>query len=160
MGFSAGGHLVGLLGALWDQSWLAESIAASPESIRPDTLCLGYPVVSSGAYAHRGSFKYLTGADGALAQELSIENMVGEGFPRTFLWHTAEDVSVPVQNSLLLAQALADHGIGFSLHVFPHGKHGASLATAQTAFKGCAEHIQPQVQGWPGQFASWERDGR
>lgn len=121
---------------------------------------MGYPVVSSGAYAHRGSFKYLTGADGALAQELSIENMVGEGFPRTFLWHTAEDVSVPVQNSLLLAQALADHGIGFSLHVFPHGKHGASLATAQTAFKGCAEHIQPQVQGWSGQFASWERDGR
>lgn len=81
MGFSAGGHLVGLLGALWDQPWLAESIAASPESIRPDTLCLGYPVVSSGGYAHRGSFEHLTGADGALAQKLSIENMVGEGFP-------------------------------------------------------------------------------
>lgn len=160
MGFSAGGHLVGLLGALWDQSWLAESIAASPESIRPDALCLGYPVVSSGTYAHRGSFEHLTGADDALAQKLSIENMVGEGFPRTFLWHTAEDASVSVQNSLLLAQALADHGIGFSLHVFPHGKHGASLATALTAFKGCAEHIQPQVQGWPEQFAAWERDGR
>lgn len=160
MGFSAGGHLVGLLGALWDKPWLAESIATSPESIRPDALCLGYPVVSSGAYAHRGSFEHLTGAGDVLAQKLSIENMVGEGFPRTFLWHTAEDASVPVQNSLLLAQALADHGIGFSLHVFPHGKHGASLATAQTAFKGCAEHIQPQVQGWPEQFAAWERDGR
>lgn len=48
MGFSAGGHLVGLLGALWDKPWLAESIATSPESIRPDVLCLGYPVVSSG----------------------------------------------------------------------------------------------------------------
>lgn len=160
MGFSAGGHLVGLLGALWDKPWLAESIATSPESIRPDALCLCYPVVSSGTYAHRGSFEHLTGADDALAQKLSIENMVGEGFPRTFLWHTADDASVSVQNSLLLAQALADHGIGFSLHVFPHGKHGASLASALTAFKGCAEHIQPQVQGWPEQFAAWERDGR
>lgn len=160
MGFSAGGHLVGLLGALWNQPWLAESITVSPESIRPDALCLGYPVVSSGSYAHRGSFEHLTGGDGALAQKLSVENMVSKGFPRTFIWHTAEDKSVPVQNSLLLAQALADHGIGFSLHVFPHGKHGASLATAQTAFKGCAEHIQPQAQGWPEQFAAWERDGR
>ena len=118
MGFSAGGHLVGLLGALWDKPWLAESIATSPESIRPDALCLCYPVVSSGTYAHRGSFEHLTGADDALAQKLSIENMVGEGFPRTFLWHTADDASVSVQNSLLLAQALADHGIGFSYMSF------------------------------------------
>lgn len=103
MGFSAGGHLVGLLGALWNHPWLAESITVSPESIRPDALCLGYPVVSSGSYAHRGSFEHLTGADDALAQKLSIENMVREGFPRTFIWHTAEDKSVPVQNSLLLA---------------------------------------------------------
>ena len=85
---------------------------------------------------------------------------MGDGFPRTFLWHTAEDASVPVQNSLLLAQALADHGNGFSLHVFQHRKHGASLATAQSVFKGCAELIQPQVQGWPEQFVAWERDGR
>lgn len=160
MGFSAGGHLAGLLGALWHEPWLAESVGATPASIKPNALCLGYPVVSSGAYAHRGSFEHLTGADDALARRLSVENMVGEDFPRTFLWHTAEDKSVPVQNSLALAKALADHGIGFSLHIFPYGKHGAALATAQTAFKGCSEHIQPQAQGWPEQFAAWERDGR
>ena len=158
MGFSAGGHLAGLLGATWDEPWLAESIGAEPASIRPDALCLGYPVVTSGRYAHRGSFERLTGADEALTEKLSLEHMVGEGFPRTFIWHTAEDGSVPVQNSLLLAQALADHGIGFSLHVFPHGSHGASLATAETAFKGRADHIQPQAQAWPEQFAAWERD--
>ena len=160
MGFSAGGHLAGLLGATWDESWLAESIGATPTAVKPDTLCLGYPVISSGRYAHRGSFERLTGADEALAKKLSLEYMVGEGFPRTFIWHTAEDGSVSVQNSLLLARALADRGIGFSLHVFPHGSHGASLATAQTALKGRADHIQPQAQGWPELFAAWERDGR
>lgn len=158
MGFSAGGHLAGLLGALWDDPWLADSVGAPPEAIRPDALCLGYPVVSSGAYAHRGSFERLTGGDAELTKKLSLEHMVGDGFPRAFLWHTAEDDKVPVQNSLLLARALADHGIGFSLHVYPHGAHGAALATARTAFKGCADHVQPQAQGWPEAFAAWERE--
>jgi len=34
---------------------------------------------------------------------------------------------VPVQNSLNLAKALADHGILFELHVYPKGHHGIGL---------------------------------
>ena len=35
---------------------------------------------------------------------------------------------MPVQNSLMLAHALADKGILFELHVFPKGHHGLGLA--------------------------------
>jgi acetyl esterase/lipase len=43
------------------------------------------------------------------------------------LVHTAEDKSVPVQNSLLFATALAANGVPFSLHVYEKGQHGVGL---------------------------------
>lgn len=157
-GFSAGGHLAGLLGGMWNSPWLAGSVGAAPEDIRPDFLCLGYPVVTSGAFAHRGSFERLCGGDAEQQEKLSVEKLVTGDFPRTFIWHTAEDASVPVQNSLLLGEALAAAGVPFSLHVFPHGAHGMSLAVPETAFKGRPDHVQRQAQAWPEMFAAWERD--
>lgn len=157
-GFSAGGHLACLLGAKWGEPGLAESVGATAAEIKPDALCLGYPVVTAGAFAHRGSFETLSGGDEELTRGLSIEKLVSADFPRTFVWHTAEDGSVPVQNSLLLAEALAGAGVPFSLHVFPHGPHGIALANETTAFKGRAEQVQPQAQAWPEMFAAWERD--
>ena len=35
---------------------------------------------------------------------------------------------MPVQNSLLLAGALAAKGVPFELHIFPNGPHGLGLA--------------------------------
>jgi len=50
--------------------------------------------------------------------------MVSEKTPPTFLWHTAADQAVPVENSLVYARALADHKVPFELHIFPFGRHG------------------------------------
>ena len=52
--------------------------------------------------------------------------------PPAFLWHTAEDETVPVMNSLLYAQALAAHQVPFSLHVYPYGAHGMATVDEQT----------------------------
>jgi dipeptidyl aminopeptidase/acylaminoacyl peptidase len=59
---------------------------------------------------------------------MSLELQVTPETPPTFLWHTAEDGSVPVENSLLFAAALHKHGVPFELHVYPHGRHGLGLA--------------------------------
>ena len=150
MGFSAGAHLAGSLGVMWHEPWLSEAVGRTPEDIRPDAMCLCYPVITSGEFAHRGSFEILTGGDAELTDRLSLENLVDGRTPRAFLWHTAEDGSVPVQNSLLMSSALAAAGVEFSLHIFPYGRHGIGLADG-------AKAVVPQAQCWPELFAAWLR---
>lgn len=102
---------------------------------RPDALILSYPVITSGPFAHRGSFENLLGSDPSaeLLEEVSLELHVSEKTPPTFLWHTYADEAVPLENSLLFAGALRAHGVPFELHVYPEGSHGLSLATEETS---------------------------
>lgn len=155
MGFSAGGHLAATLGANWHESWLAERAGATADGLRPDALVLGYPVITSGAHAHRPSFERLCGEDAQLIEHLSIERRVDGRFPPTFVWHTATDATVPVCNTLLLAGALAEAQVPFAAHVFPYGSHGAALGTYETALAGHEDHIQKQVQAWPDMAQLW-----
>ena len=60
-GFSAGGHLA-LSGAVLD-------IPGERAQPRPDAVILGYPVITAGQYAHRGSFVQLAGSTDPAAQQ-------------------------------------------------------------------------------------------
>ncbi|MGN0071767.1 MAG: alpha/beta hydrolase [Atopobiaceae bacterium] len=155
MGFSAGAHLALDLGCEWMEPRLAERVGAAAEEMRPCGLVLGYPVVTSGAFAHKGSFDNLCGNDEELRQKLSLENRVTKDTPPAFIFHTLEDTSVPVENSLLLAQAYRRAGVSFTLHIFPYGGHGLSLATADVVQKG--KQPQPLMQCWPDLAADWMR---
>ena len=57
------------------------------------------------------------------------------------------DALVPVKNSLVFADALADHSIPFALHLFPTGAHGISLATACTSGPE-ASRVNPATAQW------------
>lgn len=122
LGFSAGGHLAASAGTMWDQ-----------EQSRPDAMVLCYPVISFGKSGHLGSRINLLGetADANLISDLSIENRVDRRTPPAYLWHTADDEAVPVENTLAMASALAVKQVSFSCHVFPHGRHGLGLAPEQ-----------------------------
>lgn len=73
--------------------------------VRPNALILSYPVITAGEFAHRGSFRSLTGTDDIAAhQPHSLENLVTPDTPPTFLWHTWTDGAVPVENTLLMAR--------------------------------------------------------
>ena len=52
MGFSAGGHAAAHLGTRWHE------MGFDP-ACRPDAMILSYPVITSGEFAHRNSFKCL-----------------------------------------------------------------------------------------------------
>lgn len=52
-----------------------------------------------------------------------------ENTPPTFLWHTAEDMCVPVENSLKMVTALSAAKVPFEFHVLPKGEHGMSVCT-------------------------------
>ena len=133
-GFSAGGHLCGSACVHYrDVEEENEEFAAY--SGRPDAAVLSYPVITSGTYAHRGSFDCLLGRDATQEelQYMSLETQVTGQTPPIFLWHTADDGTVPVENSYRMAEALKKNGVNCALHIFSKGHHGLSLANAQWA---------------------------
>lgn len=69
--------------------------------------------------------------------------------PPFFLWHTVDDGTVPVQNSLLLAQALTEHQVSYELHLFPHGQHGSSICTREV------NTANPHAAAWVGLAVRW-----
>lgn len=128
-GFSAGGHLAASTAILWDAEPVQKALDIHAEEARPNAVVLGYPVVTSGVATHGGSIQNLCGEDAALRSTMSLENQIRAGLPPFFIWHTVEDPAVPVQNSLLLANALNEHKVPFELHLFAHDGHGTSTCT-------------------------------
>lgn len=155
-GFSAGGHLAASLGCFWDKQWLMEATGMDQNSYKPDGLILAYPVITSGEYAHRASFERLMGSKASAQLEalLSLENQVTDKVPPVFLWHTFEDASVPLENSILFAQALRRAGVPFEYHVFPHGIHGLALATKETTMLD-KDATDPQCEQWISLCKNW-----
>ena len=130
-GFSAGGHLAASLGTLYAEFPFRREDPLAKISNRPDAMILCYPVISSGPLGHAGSFANLLGpgVPRRLLDRFSLERRVTADTPPAFLWHTADDAGVPVENSLLFAQALRTCRRPFELHVYPTGSHGLGLAT-------------------------------
>ena len=131
LGFSAGGHLASTVGTHFDAGDPQAADPVERVSCRPDALILCYPVITFGEYRHDGSRAALLGAENPppeLVTSLSNELQVTPQTPPTFLWHTANDDGVPVENSLLFAGALSRNKIPFDLHVFADGPHGVGLA--------------------------------
>ncbi|MBR5109840.1 MAG: alpha/beta hydrolase [Clostridia bacterium] len=132
LGFSAGGNLCCTAATHYDAGDPASPDPIERFSSRPDVFIPCYAVASFGAYTHLDSRKCLLGEDwenDGIAVWYSAEENVTEDTPPAFIWHTAEDGLVPVQNSLNLAKALADHGVSFELRVYPKGPHGIGLGS-------------------------------
>ena len=136
-GFSAGAHLCASLCVHYSDISDPDPKYA-PISARPDAAVLGYPVITSGEYAHKDSFTALLGADAGEKEleYMSLEKHVTDDMPPCFLWQTASDDSVPVENSYLFAMACRKAGVPFAHHVFSEGIHGMSVATEEW-LEGC-----------------------
>jgi acetyl esterase/lipase len=130
LGFSAGGHLAASASSLQSVTSYEPIDGMDFESCKPNLSILCYPVISFLQHFHQGSVHNLLGEEPSqeLRSLLSHEMNVTENTPPTFLWHTADDASVPVQNSLMYAQSLSNLQIPFEMHIFPNGRHGLGLA--------------------------------
>lgn len=129
IGFSAGGHLCGTLGTMYDCPEVADLGDAA--LLRPDALCLGYPVAVAWGKTHEGTFRNISGGNEELRMRLSLDKLARADMPPTFLWHTRDDGGVPVRNSLILAQRLDELGVNFAMNIYNHGRHGLSTADEQ-----------------------------
>lgn len=146
IGFSAGGHLCGLLGTLYDDPLVAD--LGSPELLRPDALGLSYPVAVEWGNTHQGSFENISGGDLQLRRKLSLEKLVRADMPPVFLWHTRDDATVPCRNSLILACALEEAGVDFALRIYRKGRHGLSTADEMVYPMNQVPECSPDVAGW------------
>ena len=136
-GFSAGGHLASTAATHFDRD------------TRPDFAILAYAVITmKQEFTHAGSRKNLLGdnPDPQLVESLSNETQVTPQTPPTFLFHTSDDPTVPVLNSVYFYLALRKAGVPAEMHLYEHGRHGVGLAQSD-----------PVLSSWPSLLAAWLR---
>lgn len=156
LGCSAGGHLAASLGVYWQEEWLAELSGVKKEWLRPAGLILCYPVITSGEFAHRGSFDRLVKGQESeeLLEKLSLEKHVTKQVPETFIWHTGCDTSVPVENSLMFVSELHRHGVPVEFHMYPVGIHGLSTAD-ELSQNSEGRGVQTECTSWLTLVQTW-----
>jgi len=149
MGFSAGGHLAATAGTHFDSGDPSAADPVERVPSRPDFLVLCYPVMTfTEPYVHRGSRDALLGEnpDPKLVTELSNELQVTAQTPPAFLFHTTEDRTVPVENSVMFYLAMRRAGVPVEMHIYEKGPHGVGLAPTDEA-----------LSSWPARLADWLR---
>lgn len=144
IGFSAGGHLAATLGTHFKEEVYSKQDAIDTFSARPDFMALVYPVITmKKQFTHQGSKEALLGEDATakLVRHYSNELHVSSKTPPTFLMHATDDRAVPVENSLLFFSSLKQFSVPVTMHIYPEGGHGFSLALKN-------KHLKNWVKQW------------
>lgn len=148
IGFSAGGHLAALAAT--------QPVPGNPDaddpidraSSRPDYLVLGYPWIGafSSDTSHLSycqSFKVMDRCE-ALRLAYSPDLFVTKDTPPTFLFHTFNDETVPVEQGMRFYEALLKAGVPSEMHIFANGHHGVGFGGTD-----------PVLEQWPLLLNNW-----
>ena len=154
VGFSAGGHLAGSLGTMWKKPEIYDAVPMPVGHNRPNGVLLIYPVISP--VYHLSSFKNLLRGDVTDERllECSIDKNVDENTCPMFIMHSSNDGLVDVRNSICLADALAEKGIKFEMHIYPNAPHGVALGNEITKC-GCEGWCDASIAKWVQSAVEW-----
>jgi acetyl esterase/lipase len=145
MGWSAGGHLAAMGGTLFHKArgWDLDQRGVGD---RPDFLVLMYPVITMRGATHKGSRENLLGPDAgdSVLRLYSADEQVSPRTPPTFIAVARDDNVVPLENSILFANALKAAGVPCELVTYEHGGHGFGMGA-----KGTDSTM------WPRAFEAW-----
>ncbi|SMC69046.1 alpha/beta hydrolase [Chryseobacterium sp. YR221] len=147
LGFSAGGHLAGYISSTFNTAYYSPQDAMDLVSARPNFTGMIYPIVSMlPPNNNTHSFKSLLGknSDAESEAKLSVEKQVGPQTPMTFLAQSEDDPISPVENSILMYQALKNNKVPAEMHLFQSGGHGWGLGKKGT-----------NTEEWPKFFLNW-----
>jgi acetyl esterase/lipase len=148
-GFSAGGHMVGVLGTRFDSGKPDASDPVERVSDRPDFAISSYGGLTlDPKVAKPGAMKSLLGPNPTpeVVAEMSPEKNVTKDTPPYFLYATQTDQSVPVLSSVVFFEALTRAGVPAEMHIFELGPHGTALGGAY-----------PALSIWPDILRNWLR---
>lgn len=134
IGFSAGGHLAASSAILWNNEEFKSVFDTKNGLNKPNAAILCYPVITADEFAHVESIQYVSGSEEGSEKYkwFSLDKHVDADTAPIFVWHTAEDDCVPVENTLKLISALQRNKKPFECHIFPYGGHGMSVCTHET----------------------------
>ncbi|ASK30193.1 alpha/beta hydrolase [Chryseobacterium sp. T16E-39] len=147
LGFSAGGHLAGMIATQPNKKFYSPIDAIDSLSARPDFTGLIYPVISMLPPNNKThAFKSILGANASTSEkiEFSVERQVNAQTPPTFLAQAIDDPISPVENSVLMDNALKKVNVPVEMHLFQTGGHGWGLGK-----KGS------EVAAWTKLFKDW-----
>ena len=128
VGFSAGGHLLGMLVTAYKNKEIKDILGDKVENAKLNSAIFSYPVILTDN-THKGSIQNITGGDASLLPIVDIAKNVNSEVAPAFIWTTVNDGAVPSESSLELAYAYKRAGVPFELHMFENGSHGLSTAT-------------------------------
>ena len=152
LGFSAGGHLIGLAATRSAFASYEPIDAIDRQSARPELAALIYPVITlKPPYDHTSARRSLVGnhPDAEASAEWSVETHVRSGCPPVFLVQAEDDPISNPANTLIMADACRKAGIPVELHRLPSGGHGFGMGKPGT----------PSAD-WPGWWEQWLRGNR
>lgn len=166
-GFSAGAHNCAMYSVYWHAPGICGHFGEKQDVFRPAAAILGYMLSDyhlMKEHSKEGFKKELYGLanlaltggqdpDDATLDEISPALHVTGNTPPMFLWATAEDDLVPVENTTGMATALARQKIPFEVHVFEKGGHGLSLADQSSS--GMMSQIDADAAKWILMAESW-----
>jgi acetyl esterase/lipase len=148
-GFSAGGHLVGVLGTRFDSGKADAADPVDRISDRPDFAISSYGGLTlEQGVAKPNAMKGLLGdhPSDEVVQEMSPSQQVRKDTPTYFLYATQSDQSVPVLSTVVFFQALTKAGVPAEMHIFEQGPHGTALGGSY-----------PALSLWPSMLENWMR---
>jgi acetyl esterase/lipase len=149
VGFSAGGHLGGMLAVGHADPVYKPVDAADSGSARPAYAGLVYPAVSfhsAGFEERKSNGLWGESTDAETRARYTPLTRVNSGTPPIFLVHAMDDGTVPVQQSLAMIDACRKHQVPVEALLFEKGGHGFG-----------ALHLPADSPGrlWTQVFARW-----
>ncbi len=159
-GFSAGGHNAAMYAAYWNTDMVRGALGCTSAELRPAAAILGYPITDyllmkdreaedwERAFFATSNTAFFGEPDPSdeLLDEVSPARHITKDTPASFVWATAADGLVPVQQSLAWARGCADAKVPFEVHIYERGDHGLSLANGATS--GTSDQMNPDVAEW------------
>lgn len=148
IGFSAGGHLTGVVSLLNGNKEITDVFGERAKEIKPDASIYSYAVITSNVECYHGaSFENLCG-DKYDFDDFSLDKKVTKDASPAFIWATFDDALVPVKNSLMLAEAYLKAGVPCELHVYESGPHGLSTCGQDVCVGDMSAPVTKRVATW------------
>jgi acetyl esterase/lipase len=147
LGFSSGGHLLGLAAARSAFASYQPVDGADTLSAKPDEAALIYPIITlEPPYDHSSTRRVLIGSEPSAAESAlwSVQTHVRAGCPPMFLVQAEDDPISDPNNTLIMADACRQAGVPVELHRLPSGGHGFGMGAPGSP-----------TGNWPGWYAAW-----
>lgn len=147
MGFSAGGHLCGMVAARSDYCSYPPADAIDDLSARPNFAALLYPVVSLGPpYDRTTTRRSLVGETPTLeeSEAWSLQTYVKANCPAIFLVQADDDQVISPEHSRVLDEACREARVPVEYHRFAVGGHGFGIGQSDAP-----------VALWPRLYRLW-----